>query len=63
MKRELNQYHIVLLDETTSTENTSRSTNLTQYIDIYVKAHTRVYGNVDINSVFYNERKFVVATL
>jgi len=63
MKRELNQYHIVLLDETTSTGNTSRSTNLTHYIDMYFKAHTSVYVNVDNKSVFYNERKFVVVSL
>ena len=53
MKRQIYQYDVLLLDETSFIENTFRATNLTHCIDIYLKAHTSTYGKVENDSDFY----------
>ena len=55
MKRQIYQYDVLLLEETSFTENTFRSTNLTHCIDIYLKAHTSTSVKVDNDSDFYKE--------
>ena len=55
MKRQIYQYDVLLLDDTSFIENTFRSTKLTHCIDIYLKVHTSTSVKVDNDSDFYKE--------